>query len=116
MKIVKAKMATTDRFDGFTVNMHLDEGGDWLAHFAEMPGVSAFAATPEAALGELAQAWAGVRLSYEKRGEPVPVAPARREGGGGWPPGLREKTAGAWQGEPLERAPQGDGAQRLLLD
>jgi Protein of unknown function (DUF2281) len=27
-----------------------------------------------------------------------------------WPPGLFEKTAGAWQGDPLERAPQGEAA------
>ena len=25
----------------------------------------------------------------------------------GWPPGFFEATAGAWQGEPLERGPQG---------
>jgi len=72
-------MATTDRFDGFTVNMYLDDDGDYLAHFVELPSVSAFAATPEEALNELAEAWAGVRESYEKRGEHVPVAPARRD-------------------------------------
>ena len=58
-----------DRFDGYTVNVCLDDDGDWLAHFAEMPEVSAFAATAEEALNELAQAWAGVRLSFEKRNE-----------------------------------------------
>lgn len=26
----------------------------------------------------------------------------------GWPPGFFEQTAGAWQGEPLERGPQGE--------
>jgi predicted RNase H-like HicB family nuclease len=72
-------MATTDRFDGFTVNVYQDDEGDYLAHFVELPSVSAFAATPEEALNELAEAWAGVRESYEKRGEAVPVAPARRE-------------------------------------
>ena len=25
-----------------------------------------------------------------------------------WPEGLFERTAGAWQGEPLKRSPQGD--------
>ena len=72
-------MATTDRFDGFTVNMYHDDEGDYLAHFVELPGVSAFASTPEEALNELAEAWAGVRESYDKRGESVPVAPARRK-------------------------------------
>jgi hypothetical protein len=33
-----------------------------------------------------------------------------------WLPGLFEKTAGAWQGEVLERAPQEDAAQRLALE
>jgi predicted HicB family RNase H-like nuclease len=72
-------MAKTDRFDGFTVNLYQDDEGDYLAHFVELPGVSAFADTPEEALNELAEAWAGVRESYEKRGESVPIAPARRE-------------------------------------
>ena len=63
------KMATTNRFDGFTVSVYQDDEGDYLAHFVELPSVSAFAATPEEALNELAEAWAGVRESYEKRGE-----------------------------------------------
>ncbi|MGZ8217315.1 hypothetical protein [Methylomagnum sp.] len=33
-----------------------------------------------------------------------------------WKPGLFERTAGAWQGEPLERAPQGEPEQRLELE
>ena len=28
----------------------------------------------------------------------------------GWPPGLFERTAGAWQGEPLMHEPQCEGA------
>lgn len=72
-------MATTDRFDGFTVYVYQDDESDYLAHFVELPSVSAFAATPEAALNELAEAWAGVQESYKKRGEAIPVAPARRE-------------------------------------
>ena len=67
-----------DRFDGFTINVYLDDDGDWLAHFVELPEVSAFAATPEAALDELAQAWGGVCESHKKRGEAVPVAPSRK--------------------------------------
>ena len=72
-------MATTDRFDGFTITVYQDDEGDYLAHFVELPSVSAFAATPEAALNQLAEAWAGVRESYEQRNELIPVAPARRE-------------------------------------
>ena len=67
-----------DRFDGYTINIYLDDDGDWLAHFVELPEVSAFALTPEGALDELAQAWSGVRQSHEKRREPVPVAPSRK--------------------------------------
>lgn len=65
-------MATTDRLDGFTVNVYQDDEDDYLAHFVEVPSVSAFADTPEEARNQLAQAWAGVRQSYEKRGEPIP--------------------------------------------
>lgn len=32
-----------------------------------------------------------------------------------WPPGFFEATAGAWLGEPLERAPQGEFEQREEL-
>ena len=33
----------------------------------------------------------------------------------GWPPGFFEATAGAWQGEPLQREPQGEYEQREEL-
>ena len=36
-----------DIFDGFTVNLFLDEGGDYLAHCVELPNVSAFSDTPK---------------------------------------------------------------------
>jgi predicted HicB family RNase H-like nuclease len=65
-------------FDGFTVNITLDEDGDWLAHFVELPNVSAFADTPQKAVDELCLAWKGVKESYRKHGEPIPVAPARK--------------------------------------
>ena len=64
-----------DVFDGFNVNIFLDEGGDYLAHFVEMPNVSAFSDTPEEALTELAIAWKGAKESYQKHHEPVPRAP-----------------------------------------
>jgi predicted HicB family RNase H-like nuclease len=68
-----------DQFDGFTVNLYRDEEGDWLAHFVERPEVSAFADTPEQALNELTVAWEGIKESYCKHGEEVPVAPSRKE-------------------------------------
>lgn len=33
-----------------------------------------------------------------------------------WPAGLFERTAGAWQGDLLQRAPQGEYEQRLELE
>lgn len=68
-----------DRFDGYTVNVFLDDDGEYLAHFVEMPHVSAFGDSPEEALSELATAWEGVKESYRKHGQPIPVAPARKE-------------------------------------
>ena len=67
-----------DGFDGFTVNLFLDEDGDYLAHFVEMPNVSAFSDTPENALKELAIAWEGVKESYRKHRESIPQAPSRK--------------------------------------
>ncbi len=73
---------TEDRFDGYTVNPLLDDDGDYLAHFVELPNVSAFGPTPEKALKELDEAWALVKESYAEEGKELPVAPARREFGG----------------------------------
>jgi predicted RNase H-like HicB family nuclease len=69
----------TDNFDGFTVNLFKDEDGDWLAHFVERPNVSAFADSPQAAIQELKIAWEGVKESYCKHGEVIPVAASRKE-------------------------------------
>jgi hypothetical protein len=33
-------------FDGFSINLYLDEQGDWLAHFQTRPNISAFGHTP----------------------------------------------------------------------
>jgi predicted HicB family RNase H-like nuclease len=59
------KMKKPDRFDGYTVNMFLDEDGEYLAHFVELPNVSAFGESPEEALSELAieAAKAGISLN-----------------------------------------------------
>jgi predicted HicB family RNase H-like nuclease len=73
------KMKKPDRFDGYTVNMFLDEDGEYLAHFVELPNVSAFGESPEEALSELAMAWEGMKESYKKHGEQVPLAPARKK-------------------------------------
>jgi predicted RNase H-like HicB family nuclease len=67
-------MPKIDNFDGHTVNLYLDEDGDWLAHVVDLPNVSAFGDTPEQAIRELGIAWEGIKESYRKRGEPVPVA------------------------------------------
>ena len=73
------KMKKPDRFDGYTVNIFLDEDGEYLAHFVELPNVSAFGGSPEDALSELATAWEGVKESYKKHGESVPLAPAKKK-------------------------------------
>ena len=66
-------------FDGYTVNVFLDDDSEYLAHFVEMPSVSAFGESPEDAIKELETAWEGVKESYQKHGEPVPVSPARKQ-------------------------------------
>jgi predicted HicB family RNase H-like nuclease len=72
-------MDKTDRFDGYSVHILLDDDGDYLAHFVEMPNISAFGDSPEQALRELESAWEGVKESCQKHGEPIPVAPSRKE-------------------------------------
>ncbi len=68
-----------DRFDGFSVSLYLDDDGAWLAHFAELPEISAFGPTPEAALSELATAWDAMKEVYRDKGLKIPLAPARRK-------------------------------------
>lgn len=66
-----------DIFDGFTVNLFFDEDGDYLAHFVELPNVSAFGPTRAKALAELKSAWDLMKECYEEDGVPVPKAPSR---------------------------------------
>ncbi len=66
-------------FDGFSVNIFLDDEGDWVTHFIELPNVSACGGTAEEALSELKIAWEGVKKSYHKHGEPIPVAPSQKK-------------------------------------
>lgn len=42
----------------------------------------------------------------------VVFEPLKSAEGQGWPPAFFEQTAGAWQGEPLTREPQGEYEER----
>ena len=53
------------------------EDGDWMAHFIELPNISAWGETPEQAIVELRITWTLVKDSYREAGEPVPI-PARQ--------------------------------------
>lgn len=66
-------------FDGFSVNLYMEDDGDWLAHFAELPEVSAFGKSPEQALAELHIAWQATKETYVDLGKPIPIAPAVKE-------------------------------------
>jgi predicted HicB family RNase H-like nuclease len=77
-----ARRREKDRFDGYAVELFLDEDKDWLAHLVELPGISAFGPTPEKALKELDVAWAAAKESYASRGVAIPAAPMRRQYGG----------------------------------
>lgn len=67
-----------DEFDGFSIHL-LHEEDDFVAHFVELPNVSACASTAEEALAELKEAWEAMKESYRKHNEAIPVAPARKE-------------------------------------
>ena len=55
-----------DDFDGFAINIFLDEDGDYLAHLVELPNVSAFGPTPTKALVELKEAWELMKECYRE--------------------------------------------------
>jgi predicted RNase H-like HicB family nuclease len=63
---------TDQRFDGHTINLYFDDE-HWLAHFVEMPEISAFSSSPENALRELQIAWELVKTDYIEQGEAVPL-------------------------------------------
>ncbi len=69
----------SERFDGYSIFLAEDEEGDYIAHFVEMPSVSAFASSAEQALAELEYAWNGVKESYRKHNQAVPVAPSKKQ-------------------------------------
>lgn len=64
-------------FDGFIINLYVDEQGDWLAHFQEIPTVSAFGDTPQEALEELKTAWELVKEEYQENNQEIPQASDR---------------------------------------
>ncbi|HSW71305.1 MAG TPA: toxin-antitoxin system HicB family antitoxin [Gammaproteobacteria bacterium] len=68
-----------DEFDGFSIHLLQDDDGDFIAHFVELPNVSACGATTEEALAELKEAWEGMKESYRKHKEAIPIAPSRKE-------------------------------------
>lgn len=72
-------MTMRDEFDGFSIHLLQDDDGDSVAHFVELPNVSACGSTAEEALSELKEAWEAMKESYRKHKEPVPVAPSRKE-------------------------------------
>jgi predicted RNase H-like HicB family nuclease len=61
-----------DEFDGFSIHLLQDESGDFVAHFVELPNVSACGYTAEEALSELKEAWEAMKESYLKHNEPIP--------------------------------------------
>jgi len=67
-----------DNFDGFSIYL-LQDDGDFIAHFVELPNVSAAGSTVEEALIELSEAWEAMKESYIKHNELIPVAPSRKE-------------------------------------
>jgi len=72
-------MSTKDAFDGFSIELWKDDDGDWLAHFEELPNVSAFGNSPETALIELKEAWEVMKESYISHNELIPIAPSKKE-------------------------------------
>ncbi|WP_107667243.1 type II toxin-antitoxin system HicB family antitoxin [Cyanothece sp. BG0011] len=61
-------------FDGFVINLYVDEQGDWLAHFQEMPNISAFGDSPQEALEELKVTWEMVKEDYEEKQQEIPTS------------------------------------------
>jgi len=63
----------SDKFDGFSIHIVTDIDGDQVAHLVELPNVSACGSTVEEAIAELEVAWAAMKKSYRKHGDPIPV-------------------------------------------
>ena len=65
-------------FDGFDIRLLIDEDGDWIAHFIELPQISAGGATPEQAIVELRVAWGLVKDSYRVHRGRIPIPTLKR--------------------------------------
>ena len=55
-----------------------NDGEHWLAHFVELPEISAFATSPEMAVRELQIVWEMLKVDYLESGESIPLAPRLR--------------------------------------
>ncbi len=66
-------------FDGFTINLYLDEQGEWLANLREMPNISAFSETPEQAIDSLHTVWEMVKEDYQQKGRTLPIPPSYKD-------------------------------------
>ncbi len=69
----------SDQFDGFSIHLLEDNDGDFVAHFVELPNVSACGSTAEDALSELKEAWETMKQSFRQHKEAIPIAPTRKE-------------------------------------
>ena len=72
-------MNDMNSFDGFAVNLIEEDNQNWVAHFVELPSVSAGGANPETALYALKEAWIAMKESYQKHNEPIPLTSSRKE-------------------------------------
>ncbi len=61
-------------FDGFVINLYVDEQGDWLVHFQELPNISAFGDSPQEALEELKVTWEMVKEDYHEKQQEIPIS------------------------------------------
>ena len=71
-----------DVFDGFTIYLYLDSEGDYLAHFVELPTVSAFGKSPASAINELQAAWENLKQGCIDKDVPIPQAPPSKTNSG----------------------------------
>lgn len=65
-------------FDGFSINMFLDEDGQYTAFLVEYPSCSAFGDTPEDALTELHSAWDLLKETCIELGDEVPTVRSQK--------------------------------------
>ena len=65
-----------NNFDGFSIHIITDSDNDYIAHFVELPNVSACGGTKEEAIAELKIAWEAIKESYRKHGDKIPAAEA----------------------------------------